>query len=158
MRLNFSESLWYNAHVHKPKGDDVVQELYHRLLKDMKSIGIPVDFTFELRPYSKTYYGRYDPNSDKITVYVYEDKSCTKMTSYTELLMTSIHEAVHSIQWKDKSFVRRKGVMHNADFYRLYNMYADKAKSILLLREVRHDRVSKTLRGKVSEVYRQYNM
>lgn len=129
-----------------------MQDLYHRLLKDMYAIGIPTDFTLELKGFSKTYFGRYDPNLDKVTVYVCENKSCTKRYKYEDILLTCIHEAVHAIQWHDQSFVRRRGVMHNADFYRLYNMYADKAKSILLLREVRHDRVSKTLRGKAFEV------
>ena len=130
-----------------------MQELYHRLLKDMRAVGIPTTFTFELKPYSKTYYGRYDPNSNKVVVYVYEDKSCSKMLSYEEILLTSIHEAVHSIQWNDKSFVRRKGVMHNADFFRLYNSYADKAKSILLLREVKYARVPQASREKAPKVY-----
>lgn len=130
-----------------------MQDLYHRLLKDMTSLGIPIDFTFELKPYSKTYYGRYDPNSDKVTVYIYEDKSCTKMMSYEEILLTSIHEAVHSIQWHDKSFVRRKGVMHNAEFFRLYSAYSEKAKSMLLLREVRYDRIFQTSRSKNPEIY-----
>ena len=129
-----------------------MQELYHRLLRDMRAIGIPLNFTFELKPYSKTYFGRYDPNSDKITVYVYEDKSRTRMMSYKDILLTSIHEAVHSIQWHDQSFVRRKGVMHNAEFFRLYNMYSDRAKSILLLREVKHDRVFQEFRSKASKV------
>ena len=105
-----------------------MQELYHRLLSDLKQVGIKPSFTLELRPYSKTYYGRYDPNLDKVTVYLYEDKARTKLTKYEELLLTTIHEAVHAIQWHDKSFVRRKGVMHNADFHRLYNMYAERAK------------------------------
>ena len=130
-----------------------MQELHHRLLKDMKAVGLPTDFAFELKPYSKTYYGRYDPNSNKVTVYIYEDKSCTKMLSYEDILLTSIHEAVHSMQWNDNSFVRRKGVMHNAEFFRLYNSFSDKAKSMLLLRKVRYDRVFQASRGKAPEVY-----
>lgn len=131
-----------------------MQDLYHRLLRDMNAIGIPTSFTLELKGFSKTYFGRYDPNSDKVTVYVFENKSCTKRYEYQDILLTCIHEAVHAIQWHDKSFVRRRGVMHNADFYRLYNMYADKAKSILLLREVRNDRVFQVSRNKASEVCR----
>ena len=131
----------------------MLQELYHRLMRDMVRVGIPIDFNLELKSFSKTYYGRYDPNINRITVYIYEDKSCTKMYSYEDILMTCIHEAVHSIQWHDKSFVRRKGVMHDTNFFRLYNMYSDKAKSILLLREVKYDRVFETHRGKVSEFH-----
>lgn len=130
-----------------------MQDLYHRLLSDMVSIGIPTDFTLELKGFSKTYFGRYDPNSNKVTVYVCENKSCTKRYSYEDILLTCIHEAVHAIQWHDKSFVRRRGVMHNADFYRIYNMYSDKAKSLLLLREVRCDRVFQASRGKAPKIH-----
>ena len=129
-----------------------MQELYHKLLGDMKRVGLPTDFTLELKPYSKTYYGRYNPNLDRVTVYIYEDKECTKLTDYEELLLTSIHEAVHHVQWKDKSFVRRRGVMHDADFHRLYNMYAERAKSILQ-EEKRVVLQTKTSRGKTSELY-----
>lgn len=153
MPLNIPMSLWYTIPVHKSKGDDEVQELYHRLLADLQIIGITADFTLELKPYSKTYYGRYDPNINKITVYVYEDKDCTTLTPYKELLLTTIHEAVHSIQWNDKSFVRRKGVMHNTDFHRIYNGYAHKAESLLKQREVKkHDSYPKVRRGKVSVI------
>lgn len=131
----------------------MLQELYHRLIRDMKRVGIPIDFTLELKSFSKTYFGRYDPNSNKITVYIYEDKSHTSMYSYVDILMTCIHEAVHSIQWHDESFVRRKGVMHDADFFRLYNHYSDKAKSILLLREVQYDRVLTTHRAEAPRIY-----
>ena len=130
-----------------------MQELYHRLLRDMTSVGIPTDFTLELKGFSKTYFGRYDPNSNKVTVYICENKSCTKRYEYQDILLTCIHEAVHAIQWHDKSFVRRRGVMHNADFYRLYNMYADKAKSILLLREVRNDKLYQVSRRKAPEIH-----
>lgn len=153
MRLNISSSLWYNTLVHSLKGDDLLQELYHRLIQDMTRVGITIDFDLELKSFSKTYYGRYDPNSNKVTVYIYEDKSCTRMYSYEDILMTTIHEAVHSLQWHDKSFVRRKGVMHDADFFRLYNMYSDKAKSILLLREVRYDRVFQTHRTEAPRIH-----
>jgi len=135
-----------------------VQDLYHRLLKDMESIHIPTDFTLELKGFSKTYFGRYDPNSNKVTVYICENKSCTKIYDYQDILLTCIHEAVHAMQWHDESFVRRRGVMHDADFYRLYNMYSDRAKSLLLLREVRHDRVFQTSRGKAPEIYSRLSM
>ena len=130
-----------------------MQELYHKLIGDLKRVGITPDFTLELKPYSKTYYGRYDPNTNKVTVYIYEDPECRRLTNYRDLLLTLIHEAVHSIQWHDKNFVRRKGVMHDADFHRLNNMYSDKAKSLLLLREIQYDRVYSVPRFKASEIY-----
>ena len=124
-----------------------MQELHYRLLRDLRKIGINVSFELELRPYSKTYYGRYNPNSNKVTLYVYEDKSRTKLLKYEVLYMTLIHEAIHCLQWNDKSFVRRKGVMHDPEFYRLFNSYSDKAKSLMLLQEVRNDKFYSTIRS-----------
>ena len=129
-----------------------MQELHHRLLTDLRKVGIGESFNLELRPYSKTYFGRYDPNINKVILYVYEDKSCSKYLKYEDLFMTLIHEAIHCIQWHDPSFVRRKGVMHDAEFHRLFNEYKDKAKSILLMREIRYDKFYSTLRGKASEI------
>lgn len=151
--LNNHKSLWYNALVHNPKGDDLVRELHHRLLFDLRKVGITERFELELKPYSKTYYGRYDPNTNKVTMYVYENKECSRLISYEGLLLTLIHEAIHCIQWHDKSFVRRKGVMHDAEFHRLYNWYSDRAKSFLLLQEVRHDRICKIHRRKSFELH-----
>lgn len=130
-----------------------MQELHHRLLTDLQKVGINENFSLELRPYSKTYFGRYDPNINKVILYVYEDKSCTRYLKYEDLFMTLIHEAIHCIQWHDKSFVRRRGVMHDAEFHRLFNEYKDKAKSILLMREIRHDRFYSTLRSKDFEIH-----
>lgn len=111
-----------------------MQELHHRLLSDLEKIGISADFTLELKPYSKIYYGRYDPNTNKVILYVYRDKGCSQVEEYKDLLMSLIHESVHYLQWTDKSFVRRKGVMHNAEFYHLFNKYRTKAE--ILLQEV----------------------
>lgn len=129
-----------------------MQELYYRLLTDLRKVGITVSFDLVLRPYSKTYYGRYDPNTNRVILYVYEDKERTQVTKYEELLMTLIHEAVHCLQWHDESFVRRKGVMHDAEFHRLFNMYKDKAKSILLMREIRHGKVHSVYGFQASEI------
>lgn len=141
MSINSYESLW-KALVHNEKGEDFVQELYHKdlrdkLLKDMKRVGIPTNFNLVLKPYSKTFFGRYDPNTNKVILYVYDNPDCSKMCRYDTLLLTLIHESIHSIQWNDSSFVRRKGVMHDAEFHKLYNFYSDKAKSYMLLEEVR---------------------
>lgn len=124
-----------------------MQELRYRLLRDLRKIGINVSFELELRQYSKTYYGRYNPNSNKVILYIYEDVHCTKLLKYEGLLITLIHEAVHCLQWSDKSFVRRKGVMHDPEFYRLFNSYSDKAKSLMLLQEVRNDKFYSTIRS-----------
>ena len=124
--------------------------LYQRLLEDLRKVGVSSSFTLELRPYSKTYFGRYDPNTNKITLYIFEDKDCSHYVKYEDLLLTLIHEAVHCIQWDNKSFVRRKGVMHDAEFHRLFNEYKIKAKS--LLAEVKDDKFYSPMWGKTSEV------
>ena len=43
--------------------------------------------------------------------------------------------------------------MHDAEFYSLLNSYTDKAKSMLLLKEIRDAKVSNTLMVKFSEVH-----
>lgn len=133
-----------------------MQELYHKLLRDIKSIGLPTNFTLELREYSKTYFGRYDPNSNTVTLYVFQDSSCTTLFDYEDLLLTFVHEIVHCIQWHDSSFVRRKGVMHDVDFYRLLNIYSDRVKAQSLLKEIRYDSIFSTFGRATSKVCCQY--
>lgn len=124
-----------------------MQDLYHRLKHDLRNIGIKEDFELELKPYSKTFYGRYDPNRNTVTLYVYEDSSCTRFIPYKELFLTLVHEAVHCIQWHDKSFVRVKGVMHNEEFHRLYNYYKLRAESLLSFKEVSTNAQKKSQRS-----------
>lgn len=131
-----------------------MQGLYFKLLRDLRSVGITVDFDLELKKYSKTYYGRYDPNKNKITLYVYQDKECTYKYSYEDLLMTLIHEAIHCMQWKDETFVRIKGIMHDTEFYKLYEEYSDRARAILLFKEVKtSDNIFKKIGFSNSPVY-----
>lgn len=125
-----------------------MQELHHRLLTDLRRIGITETFDLELRQFSKTYYGRYNPNTNRVTIYVYEDKKCTKLIKYEDLFLTLIHEAVHCIQWHDESFVRVRGVMHDSEFFQLYNRFSDRAKALLLFEEVRNDTIHKAYRRK----------
>lgn len=120
-------------------GGREVQELQSRLIKDLKKIGIKSEFKLRLRPYSKTYFGRYDPSSKDIILYVYMDSSCKRQYPYEQLLGTAIHEAVHCIQWSDNNFVRIKGVMHNPEFHTLYNFYSGKAKALQLLERIKYD-------------------
>lgn len=134
-----------------------MRELKHRLLKDVREVGITVPFDLEIRPYSKTYYGRYDPNTNKITVYMYEDSDCTTEVPYKELLLTTIHEAVHCIQWSSESFVRRKGVMHDTEFYRLLNLYTVRAES-LIRKDALYARVPSLSRNKNPKANCRYPM
>ena len=106
--------------------------LKHRLIEDLRSINLPVDeVDISIRPFSSTYYGRYFPVYDerrcrpKIYLYPYKNKK-GDMYSYVEILKILIHEMVHHLQHTNPSFVRLKGVMHDTNFWKLYNRYLEK--------------------------------
>ena len=116
------------------------EELYHKLLTDLKTLNLPIDeVDIVLRPYSKTYYGRYFPNTQKIYVYPYENEAGEFM-KYSDILCTAIHEMVHHIQHQDPNFKRRRGVMHNPQFWKLYNHFLDRAIKLNIIKreEVRN--------------------
>lgn len=113
------------------------EQLYNRLISDLKKLGIPLNFELEVKPYSKSYYGRYNPNTNKITVYAYEDKNCTRVYSYDSLLDTVIHEFTHYIQYTNPNYKRVKGVMHDSNFWVLFNYFRDRIKSIRLWEELK---------------------
>lgn len=117
-----------------------MEELSNRLMTDITSLGLNDGFELEIRPYSKTYFGVYNPNCDKIVLYVYEDKNCKHLYPYWNILVTFIHEIAHHIQWTDPDFVRVQGVMHNEQFYRIFNRYKERAKALMLLREVQNEK------------------
>ena len=101
----------------------MTMDLYSVLIEDISSLGIATDFKLELKSYSKSYLGRYVVKSSKIQVYIYENKSCTVIRPYKEILNTVIHEAIHHIQHKNPDFKRIKGVMHDEEFYKLHEQY-----------------------------------
>lgn len=68
----------------------------------------------------------------KIYVYPYETKE-EDLMSYDLILETSIHEFCHHIQYTSGSFVRNKGVMHDTQFWKLYNHYIERAKKYQLI-------------------------
>lgn len=108
------------------------EELYHKLLSDMKRLNLPVyEVEIFFRPYSKTYYGRYFPSREediKPKLYLYPYKNNRgKFLSYDVILWTAIHETVHHIQYSDKSFRRKRGIMHDAQFWKLNNHYINRA-------------------------------
>ena len=116
------------------------EELKAQLLFDLAQLKLPIDeVDLFIRPFSKSFYGRYFPvyNDDKarprIFIYPYENKR-GKFMSYDSILKTSIHELCHHIQYTDGSFVRVKGVMHDPQFWRLYNHYVDRATEQNLMR------------------------
>lgn len=109
------------------------EELRTKLLSDLSQIKLPIsEVDLSLRPFSKTYYGRYFPVYDdkeikpKIYIYPYENNRGEFM-HYDLILETAIHEFCHHIQYASGSFVRMKGVMHNPQFWKLYNLYRDRA-------------------------------
>ena len=115
------------------------EELKTRLLSDLSLLNLPVyEVDLFIRPFSKTYYGRYFPVYDdnkvrpKIYVYPYENVD-KELMNYDVILETSIHEFCHHIQYTSGSFVRNKGVMHNTQFWKLYNHYIERAKKYQLL-------------------------
>lgn len=114
-----------------------MEELHDRLISDLKLLGVKLDFTLKLRPYSKRCYGRYNPNNNTIFIYVYEDKDCNHMYPYRKLLDILLHEFTHYVQHKDPDFVRYKGVMHDSQFVSLFNYYKERLYSLLFWRELK---------------------
>lgn len=108
-------------------------DLEKRLRTDLIKIGLVEDFTLSLRPYSKTYFGRYDVSTSTVILYVNQENGTPY--PYKDLLMTTIHEVIHCKQWHSSSYKRVRGVMHDAEFKRLYNMYSNRAKARILFRE-----------------------
>ncbi len=105
-----------------------INELQHRLLCDLRKLNLPIEeVEIYLRPFSKTYYGRYYPVMNtkmgvKPKIYVYPfEKDGTVMT-YTQILKTVIHEFCHHLQYS-RGHTRIKGIMHDTHFWSLYNKY-----------------------------------
>lgn len=98
-----------------------------QILSDLKKLGVSVDnFTLKLCRYSKTLYGRYFIDRKEIRLYLFMDKNCTHRFEYIELLKTVVHELTHHIQHSNPEYVRYSGVMHDPEFYRIYNNFVSK--------------------------------
>jgi hypothetical protein len=103
------------------------KELAELILQVLSTIGLPVDFKLDIRGYSRTYNGRYDPRKEKIILYSLDEEGRTLALNH--LILVVIHEAVHHYQWKhDITFTRVKSVMHNEDFKSLEATYIKKYK------------------------------
>lgn len=113
--------------------------LQERIVKDLSSIGIPVTFDLIIKDYSKTMYGCYRPNTNRVYLYYYEDEGRKNPYSYDKLFSIAVHESVHTIQWNDPDFVRVRGVMHNEEFHRLYEHFISLAKETVLHEKVKED-------------------
>lgn len=112
-----------------------MQELEMRLRNDLSKIGLDVEFALSLRPYSKSYFGRYDVISKTIILYVQKNTK-GDMYPYKDLLLTTIHEAIHCLQWSNPNYKRVRGIMHDTEFKRLYDIYSNRAKARILFKEV----------------------
>lgn len=115
------------------------EELYHKLIDDLYRIGLPVDeVKLSIRPYSKSYYGRYlipyNNKAAKVFIYPYATPDMKLMYPYSVVLYFSIHEMIHHIQHTNPNFKRLRGVMHNPEFYVLFNMYFHKAVCLGLIK------------------------
>ena len=109
-------------------------ELYQKLVGDLTLLNLPVEeVNIVLRPYSDTYFGRYFPDKQRIFVYPYKIKE-GKFMCYSQILCTSIHELVHHIQYQDPNFVRKKGIMHDPQFWKLYNHFIDRAVNLGIIK------------------------
>lgn len=116
----------------------MIEELKEKLLSDLSQINLPVDeVDISLRPYSKTYYGRYYPVINekrarpKIYIYPYENRK-GDLLSYEQILKTAIHEFCHHIQYFSGTYVRKRGVMHDPQFWKLYLHYTCRAEKYKL--------------------------
>ena len=103
--------------------------LVHELKRDLESLGLSttdVDITIA-KKFSKTYYGLYYPVTEDrkalIRLYPYMTSNNDIMYPYSHILDTAIHEMCHHLQYSDDNYVRVKGVVHNQEFWDLYNYY-----------------------------------
>lgn len=106
------------------------ERLEYRLKNDLKRIAMPVnEVDIDIKEYSKTFWGRYFPSSvnPKMVLYVYQQKNCREMYPYSVLLVNAIHEMVHHIQYSDPCYIRKKGIMHDSQFWKLFNHYVGRA-------------------------------
>lgn len=101
----------------------------HRIFRDLKKAGLPTDFELDLRGYSKRLEGTYNPNTKVVIVYAREVDGMLR--DYDEILEIALHEAVHHYQWNyEEDFVRKRGIMHNANFYKKYNESVEKLEEV----------------------------
>lgn len=116
------------------KAPMTISELEDKLLTDLKSLNIEGDFSLVIKKFSKSYLGKYNPNNNKLFLYVYPSANCKYMYSYDYIFKNFLHEVSHYLQYKDPKFKRVKGVMHNEDFYKRYNNLVNSAYTKRIIR------------------------
>lgn len=90
-----------------------------------------LQYDLNFKHYSKVYYGRYvykrkDSFKPKVFVYLFKNPEKTEMYTYEDILSTTVHEVCHHIQYSNPDFVRKRGVMHDKQFWDLYNDYMNR--------------------------------
>lgn len=96
--------------------------LLNKIISDLKLMGLELRLPIILRPYSKTMWGYYDSNDGKIVLYVYRDKFKKRgFIHYNILFRTILHEYVHALQRNSSVWKRYNGIMHDSEFWKIYN-------------------------------------
>ena len=103
-------------------------KLRDRLFNDLQElsfedVGVP---DIEIRGSNKSYLGLYIVRIPCIVIYTGMEREFTY--TYDELLDTALHEYVHHVQY-ERGFTRVRGVMHNKEFWEIYNSLLIKAVS-----------------------------
>lgn len=112
-----------------------MEELKEMLIEDAEKIGLTEPYKLELRGYSKSYWGKYNPNTNTVILYVLDKNG--KLYPLEEILKAFVHELIHCKQWSSPDFKRVRGVMHDPEFYRLYSIYYGRMKARQLFKEVK---------------------
>lgn len=118
----------------------LLDELKYRLPHDLRKVGLPVDdVDIYFRPYSKTFYGRYYPVAigssvrPRLFIYPFYNKS-GDLLPYDTIFKVALHEFGHHKQFSNKKYVRVKGVMHDTEFWKVYNELLKKAEKMGIIR------------------------
>lgn len=98
-----------------------LRSLLKKIYRDLDSIGINMRLPLILRSYSKRRWGYYDILKDEIVIYVFSDPTCSRLTHYNILFRIILHEYVHALQHKSSNWRRYKGIMHDVEFWQIYN-------------------------------------
>lgn len=90
------------------------------LFNILQDLGLPTDFSIKFRKKSKSHYGRYYVNR-KLVVLYYEN-GFGKRHSYSRIVKTAIHEALHHYQYHHQpGYIRMRGIMHDKKFKEMEN-------------------------------------
>lgn len=108
-----------------------MDKLKETLLNDLTKRGLDIS-TVDLiiKEFSSSYYGRYYPSVNssvkpRIIIYPFKTKDLVEMYDYGDILNTVIHEFCHHLQYMNPNFVRKRGIMHDTEFWNLYNNYTE---------------------------------